>query len=92
MKPSEATNGGERRRRSADGENRRDVTRVQLDLSPRSLQRLRTLKDHREAISYAEVIREALKLYEFLVLEDEKGTSFLIQKPGEPPFPIKLFL
>lgn len=70
----------------------KETTRVQMDLSARSMERLRTLKDRLEATSYAEVIREALKLYEFLVLEDEKGSEFLLKQKNSKATPIKLFI
>lgn len=51
----------------------RETTRVQLELPPRSMDRLRSLKDKTEAASYAEVLRNALRFYEFLVEEAESG-------------------
>ncbi len=54
-------------------EDERDTTRVQLDMPPRSMDRLRALKDKTEAASYAEVLRNALRFYEFLVEEAEQG-------------------
>lgn len=37
------------------------------------MDRLRSLKDKTEAASYAEVLRNALRFYEFLVEEAESG-------------------
>lgn len=51
----------------------RETTRVQLDMPPRSMDRLRALKEKTEAASYAEVLRNALRFYEFLVEEAEQG-------------------
>ena len=55
------------------------VKRVQLDLPEKSLTRLLTLKEKTEAASYAEVIRNALRLYEALIEEAEAGNSFFIR-------------
>jgi hypothetical protein len=60
-------------------ESERESTRVQLEMPPRSMERLRVLKDKTEAASYAEVFRNALRIYEFLVLETEKGNHLLIK-------------
>ncbi len=40
------------------------TTRVQLELPEPSMQRLRDLKRRTEASSYAEVVRNSLKVYE----------------------------
>ena len=42
----------------------RSTTRVQLEMPPQAMERLQKLKDRTEAASYAEVIRNALRLYE----------------------------
>lgn len=54
-------------------EEERETTRVQLEMPPRSMDRLRSLKDKTEASSYAEVLRNALRFYEFIVAEAELG-------------------
>lgn len=41
-------------------------TRVQLDLPPEAMDRLRRLRKSTEAVSHAEVVRNALKLMEFV--------------------------
>jgi len=55
------------------------VKRVQLDLPEKSLQRLQDLKQKTEAVSYAEVIKNALRLYESIIAEAEAGGSFLVR-------------
>lgn len=50
-----------------------DTTRVQLDMPPKSMERLKRLRERTEASSYAEVIRDALRLYEFAINETEAG-------------------
>ena len=65
-------------------ENKRNTTRVQLELPETSFERLNRLKDKTEASSYAEVLKNALRLYEALVLEAEAGNEISIkQKSGE---------
>jgi hypothetical protein len=45
----------------------RTTTRVQLEMPPQAMERLQRLKDKTEAASYAEVIRNALRVFEALV-------------------------
>jgi hypothetical protein len=52
---------------------------VQLDLPERALTRLQDLKVKTEATSYAEVIKNALRLYEAVVAEAEIGNTFLVK-------------
>ena len=69
------------RRRFAEGEEGRATTRVQLEMPPQAMERLQRLKERTEAASYAEVIRNALRLYEAMVGEAEKGHEFAIKSP-----------
>jgi hypothetical protein len=55
------------------------TTRVQLELPEPSMERLKLLKDKTEAASYAEVIKNALRLYEALIGEAEAGNEVLIK-------------
>ena len=62
------------------------TTRVQLELPPKSMERIAHLKDVTEASSYAEVIRNALRLYESMVEEAESGNNVTVtveDKAGE---------
>ena len=58
----------------------RTTTRVQLEMPPQAMERLQRLKDRTEAASYAEVIRNALRLFEALVDEHEKGAEFSLKR------------
>lgn len=58
------------------------VKRVQLDLQDKSMARLQELKSKTEASSYAEVVKNALRLYEAVVAEAEAGNSFLVRAPS----------
>jgi hypothetical protein len=66
--------------------------RVQLDFAPRSLDRLNTLKVKTEASSYAEVVKNALRLYEALIEESEGGKQFLVRDKDGVVSPFRLFL
>lgn len=46
------------------------------------MERLQRLKERTEAASYAEVIRNALRLYEAMVAEAEQGREFAIKSPA----------
>jgi hypothetical protein len=67
-------------------------TRVQLDFSPRAMALLSELKEKTEAASYAEVIRNALKLYDGLITEADSGATFLVRSANGEVAPLKLFL
>jgi hypothetical protein len=58
-----------------------NVKRVQLDLPEKSQARLLHLKAVTEATSYAEVIKNALRLYEAIVLEVDAGNTFQVRTP-----------
>jgi hypothetical protein len=67
-------------------------SRVQLDFSPRAMTILNELKEKTEAGSYAEVIRNALKLYDGLITEVENGAEFMIRNKDKTVSPFKMFL
>ena len=70
----------------------RSTTRVQLEMPPQAMDRLQRLKERTEAASYAEVIRNALRLFEALIAEHEKGTEFALKQPGGEIVAYKLFV
>ena len=57
-----------------------ELKRVQMDLPPKSLLRLKRLQEITEAGSYAEVIRNALRLYEAIVEEQENGAEIFVKR------------
>jgi metal-responsive CopG/Arc/MetJ family transcriptional regulator len=80
-------------RRAATAENGdRATTRVQLELPPQAMERLQRLKEKTEAASYAEVIRNALRLLEALVDEHEKGSDFALKRPDGEVVAYKIFV
>lgn len=80
------------RRRFVEGEEGRGTTRVQLEMPPQAMERLQRLKDRTEAASYAEVIRNALRLFEAMVGEAEKGNEFAIKSPDGIIAPYRIFM
>ena len=75
---------------SENGE--RATTRVQLEMPPQAMERLQKLKDRTEATSYAEVIRNALRLFEALVDEHEKGAEFSLKRADGETVQYKIFV
>lgn len=59
-------------------QDRKGKERVQLDFSPDSLERLEKLKERVGASTRAEVIRQALRLYEWFINETEPDSTVLI--------------
>ncbi len=52
---------------------------MQLDLSPRAMALLGELKEKTDSASYAEVFKNAMKLYDGIISEIERGSQFLIR-------------
>ena len=77
---------------AAGEESGRSTTRVQLEMPPQAMDRLQRLKDRTEAASYAEVIRNALRLFEALVEEHEKGAEFSLKRADGETIAYKIFL
>jgi hypothetical protein len=80
-----AEDGGEAKLRVAKN-------RVQFDLPPRSMERLNVLKAKTEAASYAEVLKNALRLYEALIEETERGNEFMVRNADGVVTPYRMFL
>ena len=70
----------------------RSTTRVQLEMPPQAMERLQKLKDRTEAASYAEVVKNALRLYEALIEETEAGKQFFVRDDTGAMAPYRLFL
>ncbi len=66
--------------------------RVQIDLPERSMDRLNTLRSKTESSSYAEVIKNALRLYEAVIEETEKGGEILIRDHDGNLVPYRVFV
>jgi len=66
--------------------------RVQLDLSPRAMSQLAELKEKSDAASYAEVFKNAMKLYDGIIAEIERGSTFLIRDKDGKVSEFRMFL
>ncbi|MSP03627.1 MAG: hypothetical protein EXR07_21695 [Acetobacteraceae bacterium] len=86
------TTNGEARDRPRERAKTLKKNRVQLDFAPRSMERLNTLKTKTESSSYAEVVKNALRLYEALIEETESGKQFLVRDENGVVSPFRLFL
>jgi len=64
--------------------------RIQMDMPPRSVERLKRLQEVTEAASYAEVMKNALRLYEALIEEVEAGNEVMVKR-GEDTIPLLIF-
>ena len=51
-----------------------------MEMAPKTMDRLKTLRDKTEAASYAEVVRRALQLYEAMIEEHEHGSEISIRR------------
>jgi hypothetical protein len=67
-------------------------TRVQFDLPARSMAILTELKEKMDAASYAEVIKNALKLYDGLITEVERGGEFMLRDKDGNVTSFRMFL
>ena len=84
-----------RRRREVvreDSNGERTTTRVQLEMPPQAMERLQRLKEKTEAASYAEVIRSALRLFEALVEEHERGSEFALKRANGEMMTYRIFV
>ncbi len=70
----------------------RTTTRVQLEMPPQAMERLQKLKEKTEAASYAEVIRNALRVFEALLDEHEKGAEFSLTRADGTTVAYKIFV
>ena len=65
--------------------------RVQMELGASSFDRLNRLKDLSEASSYTEVMKDALRLYEFFIEQENDGAVFLVRSSDGKTAKIKIF-
>ncbi len=62
-------------------ETKQRMSRVQMNLPEKSVARLDALVAKTEASSYAEVMRNALRLYEAAIAEHEAGGGLFVRRP-----------
>lgn len=68
------------------------TTRVQLEMPESSMNRLLWIKDETEATSYAEVVKNALQLYEAMIKDRKGGKEFLIKDEDGNVGPYRILL
>jgi len=66
-------------------------TRVQIDLAPQSYERLKRLKDVTEASSYTDVLKDALRIYEYLVESADRGERLSVTDAAGRTTDLRLF-
>jgi len=67
-------------------------TRIQLDLSPKAVALLDELKAKTEATSYAEVIRNAIKLYDGIIEEGGEDARLVVKREDGTTAILRLFI
>jgi len=58
--------------------------RIQFEFSPEAYERLDEVKQATDAQSYAEVVRNALRVYDWMIKQQNKGYTIALSKEGEP--------
>ena len=71
---------------------KKETVRVQMDLNPPAIERLKVLKEKTEASSYAEVTKNAYRLYDMLIEMQESGRSLLMREPSGEIKELQIFL
>lgn len=71
---------------------KRSTTRIQLELPPASMERLTQLKQKTEATSYAEVTKNAYKLYERLIEITESGQRLCVRNKDGTTRDLEIFV
>ena len=66
--------------------------RLHLSLAPRSLSILKGIMEKTDASSYAEVFKNALRLYSAVIEEEEKGGEFYVKMPDGQMKQYKIFV
>ena len=69
----------------------KQTRRVQLELPSKSMQRLEKLKEKTEAASYAEVIKNAMMAYSWLIERHEEQEKILVKDSSGDIREIELF-
>lgn len=66
--------------------------RVQMQLPEHSFERLKRLKELGGGASYSEIMKDAIKLYEKVLLEELKGSKFYMKEGEDEPREIFMFV
>lgn len=71
---------------------KKETVRVQMELPPLAIERLKVLKDKTEAASYAEVTKNAYRLYDMLIEMQQSGRALLVKEPSGEIRELQIFL
>ena len=71
---------------------KKDTVRVQMELPPIAIERLKALKDKTEATSYAEVTKNAYRLYDMIIEMQESGRSLMVKEPNGEIRELQIFV
>ena len=66
--------------------------RLQFEFSPDAYQRLERMKEQTDASSFAELVRNALRVYDWLKKTEREGYKLALIKDGEPIKSVELIL
>lgn len=69
----------------------KETRRVQLELPPRAYERLVRLKVETESGTYSEVMKNALRLYDFAVEQYEQGHELMLKRADGTIVPAQIF-
>ncbi len=58
--------------------------RLQFEFSPEAYSRLQDVKESVGASSYASLVRDALRVYEYVAEQQRRGYEIALRKEGEP--------
>jgi hypothetical protein len=71
---------------------RGDSKRIQFEFSPEALDRLNRMRELTETSSYAELVRDSLRVYEWIIQQDKAGYDIGLIKGDTLVKTVKLFL
>ncbi len=71
------------KKKKAATEEKKEKVRLQFEFTEEALARLKALQSSTDAVTKAEVIRNALRVYEWLVQKDTEDYAFQIVKDGQ---------
>lgn len=70
----------------------REAHRIQFEFSPDAYERLNTLREVADASSYAQLVRDALRVYEWVLEQERQGYSIGLVKGDKLVKEIKFVL
>jgi ribosome-binding protein aMBF1 (putative translation factor) len=71
---------------------RKEGRNITLHFSAEAMEKLTEIQEETAATSYAEVVRNALRMYDWMVKQKAAGVELLIKEPGQEIVRIELML